>query len=70
MQHKNEIIPVEVKSSYNKRSLSLDIYMDLVKPKIAVRTSMRNLGCSGGLYSIPLYMIASFREILADAAVL
>ena len=71
LQHQNEIIPVEVKSAYNKRSLSLDVYLDLVKPKIAVRTSLRNLGvisrcCSddGRLFSVPLYMIGSLAEII------
>ena len=71
-QYKNEVIPIEVKSAYNKRSLSLDVYLDLVKPKIAVRTSMRNIGCSGvqsreyacTLFSVPLYMIASLADII------
>ena len=73
LQHKNEVIPVEVKSAYNKRSLSLNVYLDLVKPKTAVRTSMRNYGAasfdsgggnSGRLYSIPLYMIGSLTDIV------
>ena len=77
LQHRNEIIPVEVKSAYNKRSLSLNVYLDLIKPKTAVRTSMRNfgktpLGGGGGktgggyLYSIPLYMIGSLTEIVNE----
>ena len=76
MQHKDEIIPIEVKSAYNKRSLSLDVYLDLIKPKIAIRTSMRNLGRSsysksgqkqtGSLYSIPLYMIGSLADIVGS----
>jgi len=69
MQYKDEIIPIEVKSAYNKRSLSLDVYLDLVKPKIAVKTSMRNFGvsgngCTGNLFSIPLYMIGSLSDIV------
>ena len=67
MQYKNEIIPIEVKSAYNKRSLSLDVYIDLLKPKIAIRTSMRSIGSashgSSTLYSIPLYMIGSLADI-------
>jgi len=64
MQYKDEIIPIEVKSAYNKRSLSLDVYLDLIKPKIAARTSMRNFGHTGCLYSIPLYMIGSLADII------
>jgi len=64
MQYKNEIIPIEVKSAYNKRSQSLDVYIDLMKPKIAVKTSMRNFGYIGNLYSIPLYMIESLADII------
>ena len=64
VQHKNEVVPIEVKSAYNKRSLSLNVYMDLVKPKIAVRTSMRNFGHTGNLHSVPLYMIGSLADIL------
>lgn len=70
IQYRNEIIPIEVKSAFNKRSLSLDVYMDLIKPKIAVRTSMRNFGCTslgyGSLFSIPLYMIGSLAEFTMD----
>ena len=64
MQYKNEIIPIEVKSAYNKRSQSLDVYIDLMKPKVAVKTSMRNFGYIGNLYSIPLYMIESLADII------
>ena len=80
MQYKDEVIPIEVKSAYNKRSLSLDVYLDLIKPKTAVRTSMRNLGLTdygnltnrglsnqrraGNLFSVPLYMIGSLADIL------
>ena len=71
IQYKNDIIPVEVKSAYNKRSLSLNVYLDLIKPKIAVRTSLRNLGVinrgssdDGRLFSVPLYMIGSLAEII------
>ena len=64
MQYKNEIVPIEVKSAYNKRSRSLDAYMDLMKPQNAVKTSLRNLGRAGNLHSVPLYMIESLMDIL------
>jgi predicted AAA+ superfamily ATPase len=66
MQYKGEIIPIEVKSSYNKRSQSLDVYMDLYKPKIAIKTSLRNIGNEGALHSIPLYLIESLAQIIKE----
>ena len=64
MQYKNEIIPIEVKSEKYTQSKSLKVYMEEYKPKIAVRTSLKNMGVNGPLHSIPLYMIASLAEIL------
>ena len=64
MQYKNEIIPIEVKSEKNTQSKSLKVYMAAYNPKIAVRTSLKNPGNSGSLYSIPLYMIASLADII------
>jgi len=64
MQHKSNIIPIEVKSTRNTKSKSLDAYLDLEKPEQAVRLSMKNFGVNNGLYSIPLYMVESLGEIL------
>jgi predicted AAA+ superfamily ATPase len=57
IQLEGEIIPIEVKSDKNKRSRSLDVYMQTYKPKYAIRTSLKNYGVTGALNSIPLYMI-------------
>ena len=67
MQHKNEIIPIEVKSEKHTQSKSLKFYMEEYKPKTAVRTSLKNLGSSGALHSIPLYMIESLESIIGQA---
>jgi len=64
MQHRNEIIPIEVKSSLNTKSRSLPVYMEKYKPAHAVRISLKNFGRNGSLYSIPLYMIGSLEELL------
>ena len=64
MQYKNDIIPIEVKSEKFTQSKSLKVYMAEYNPKIAVRTSLKNMGNSNSLYSIPLYMIASLADIL------
>jgi len=65
VQWQNEVVPIEVKSGIHKRSKSLDIYRELYNPKHAVRTTLNNFGFTGGFYSIPLYMIANFAEIIA-----
>jgi len=64
VQWRNEIVPIEVKSGIRSQSKSLDIYRDLYRPAHAIRTTLKNFGISGGLYSIPLYMIASFADML------
>ena len=64
MQYKNEIIPIEVKSSRNKQSKSLNTYIDLEKPEHAIRLSMNNYGIADNLYAVPLYMVSSLKDIL------
>ena len=66
VQWRNEIVPIEVKSGIHKKSKSLDIYRDLYKPAHAVRTTLNNFGITGGLYSVPLYMIASFGDMITN----
>jgi predicted AAA+ superfamily ATPase len=65
VQWQNEIVPIEVKSGIRTRSQSLDIYRELYHPRHSIKTTMNNFGISGGLYSIPLYMIAGFQDIIA-----
>jgi predicted AAA+ superfamily ATPase len=65
VQWRNEIVPIEVKSGIRTQSKSLDIYRELYHPAHAVRTTLKGFGASGDLYSIPLYMIASFADMLA-----
>lgn len=64
VQWRNGIVPIEVKSGIHKKSKSLEIYRQIFKPERAVRTTLNNLGEDSGLFSVPLYMIASFRELL------
>lgn len=49
------IIPIEVKSGNNVRSLSLNMYIEEYKPKYAIRFSTRNFGFENNIKSIPLY---------------
>jgi predicted AAA+ superfamily ATPase len=70
VQWRNEVVPIEVKSGIHKKSKSLEIYRTIYKPAHAVRTTLNNFGITsapsgeGGLYSIPLYLIALLPVIL------
>ena len=64
IQNKNEIIPIEVKSSENVNNTSLKVYNEKNNPKIRVRFSMRNLTKDDNLINIPLFMIEYLEKIL------
>lgn len=49
------IIPIEVKSGNNVRSISLNMYIKEYKPKYAIRFSTRNFGFENNIKSVPLY---------------
>lgn len=51
----DEIIPIEVKASSNKRSRSLNEYIKTYSPSYAIRLSTHNFGLSNGIKSVPLY---------------
>lgn len=58
MQVDNSIVPVEVKSGENVKSLSLNYYRRKYEDRtpLAVRMSLRNLACEDGVLSLPLYL--------------
>jgi uncharacterized protein len=51
------IIPIEVKSSDNVRSKSLNQYVAQYKPMYSIRVSARNFGFENGIKSVPLYAV-------------
>ena len=55
IQKDANIIPIEVKSSTHTKSRSLDLYMKMYKPRIAIRISEKNFGFENNIKSIPLY---------------
>lgn len=56
IQNKNgEIIPIEVKSSENVRSKSLQQFISKYKPVYSIRISSKNFGFENNIKSIPLY---------------
>ena len=64
IQSKNEIVPIEVKSSENINNTSLKVYNNKNKPKIRIRFSMRNLTKDDNLINIPLFMIEYLEKLL------
>ena len=64
IQYKNEIIPIEVKSSENINNTSLKVYNEKYNPAIRVRFSMKNLNKDDNLLNIPLFMIEYIEKLL------
>lgn len=60
LQYKNEIIPIEVKSSENVNNTSLKVYNEIYNPKTRIRFSMKNLNRNDNLINIPLFLIENF----------
>lgn len=56
IQHKDKIIPVEVKSDENVRSKSLAFYGNKYAPTLKIRYSLKNLEYNNGLLNIPLFL--------------
>lgn len=51
------IIPIEVKSSDNTRSRSLNEYINKYSPEYSIRISSKNFGFENNIESIPLYAV-------------
>ena len=64
LQYKNNIIPIEVKSSENISNTSLKVYNEKYNPKMRIRFSMKNLNKDDNLINIPLFMVEYIDEIL------
>ncbi|MDR1018472.1 MAG: DUF4143 domain-containing protein [Lachnospiraceae bacterium] len=57
LSNKDGIIPVEVKSSDNKKSQSLKVYVKKYNPPYSIRVSAKNFGFKNNIKSIPLYAV-------------
>lgn len=55
IKNENGIIPIEVKSSENVISKSLNKYIEKYKPAYAIRISTKNFGFENNIKSVPLY---------------
>ena len=58
-----DIIPFEVKAGMNLKARSLAEYRKKYSPRIAVKTSMRNVSC-GEILHLPLYLLWKLKDYL------
>ncbi len=58
IQHRGEVIPIEVKAEENLRAKSFKLFCDTFHPQHAIRTSMRLYREEQWMTNIPLYGIA------------
>ena len=66
LQHRNEVIPIEVKSDENIKSRSLTLYHQKFNPKLRIRYSLKNTDRQDNLLNIPVFLADHTREILED----
>ena len=57
INHKDGIIPIEVKAGASVQSKSLYVYMKRFNPKYSIRISTKNFGFANGIKTIPLYAV-------------
>lgn len=57
VQFVDKIIPIEVKSSTNIRSKSMQVYREKYSPPLAVKATLLNLCLYEGVLNIPLYLL-------------
>lgn len=67
VEHRGEIIPVEVKSGAQTKAKSLSIYQQKYNPNIRVRVSELNLSLTDNLLNIPLFYADEITHLLENA---
>jgi predicted AAA+ superfamily ATPase len=65
LQHKNRIVPIEVKSGTNLAAASLKEYIKQYQPELAVITSLSDYATGETVLKIPLFMIGEITKIIA-----
>ena len=64
LQHGEKVIPVEVKSGENKKTVSFKSYIEKHKPETAVRFNTREYLVNGAITNIPLYFTGKMFELI------
>lgn len=57
INHKDGIIPIEVKAGDSVQSKSLYVFMKRFNPQYAIRISTKNFGIANNIKSVPLYAV-------------
>jgi uncharacterized protein len=65
-QHKQTVIPIEVKSGLGKSTQSIRIYAEKFKPEFIIRTSPRNFVQSDDFVNLPLYGLLGIIGLLEN----
>jgi predicted AAA+ superfamily ATPase len=60
IQHKGEIMPIEVKAAENLQSKSFKFFCEKYKPENAIRTSLSDYRQETWMTNVPLYIIGGF----------
>jgi uncharacterized protein len=60
----SNVLPMEVKSSINVKSRSMQVFREKYHPKLMLRSSLLNLRRDGDILNIPLYCLFNMQEIL------
>lgn len=67
--YEGTLLPIEVKSADNTRAKSLHLFCNRYRPKMAIKTSLKNVGdnmdADTHIWSIPLYAIFRMKEYVA-----
>ena len=62
------MLPIEVKSADNTKAKSLHLFCGRYRPKLAVKTSLKNAGSytdgDTRIWSVPLYCLSRLRKLL------
>lgn len=59
LQHKQTVIPIEVKAEENLKVKSLKVYAEQFNPKQAIRFSMADYREQDWVVNVPLYAVGS-----------
>lgn len=69
IDYEGVLVPIEVKSADNTKAKSLNIFCKKYEPKMAVKTSLKNVGDNMAgkthIWSIPLYCLFRYKDYLA-----
>jgi predicted AAA+ superfamily ATPase len=63
IQYDNKVIPIEVKSSTNRKAKSLMVYMKSHNPSFAIRASLGDYSRNESLYDMPIFMLSQYKKV-------